>query len=228
MKVLLVDDDTDLVELLEYALRRAGYTVLTALDGDRALSTWEAEDPDMVILDVVLPRVDGLEICRRIRERARTPIILLTERTAEADVLRGFESGADDYMPKPFSTKQLIARMRTIMCRYENDPARLMSKQLRAGELVFDPETHCVSKAGQPTQPVTRLEFNVLYHLALNAGQVVPYSRLIEVAWGYYGEASPSLLKTHISHVRRKLGLPQRGPGSVGAVLGIGYRMVKA
>jgi DNA-binding response OmpR family regulator len=225
--VLLVDADAELVDLLGYALQRAGHTVLTARDGDRALRSLEAEHPDMVLLDLDLPGVDGFEICRRIR-RARTPVILLAERSAETDILRGFESGADDYVTKPFSAKQLLARMQAVLGRYQTDRARLMSNKICVGELVFDPETHCVIKAGQPGKPVTRLEFCLLYHLALNAGQVVPYSSLIEKAWGYYDEDSATLLKTHVSHLRRKLGLPHQGPCSIRAVPGMGYRLAGA
>jgi DNA-binding response OmpR family regulator len=225
MNVLVVGADSDLVDLLGYTLWRAGHTMLTAQDSDRALRSLEAEHPDIVLLDVALPRVEGLEICRRLRQRARTPVILLAERSAEADILRGFESGADDYVAKPFSAKQLLARMEAVLRRYENDPARLVSKELCVGELVFDPETHCVIKAGRPSKSVTRLEFSLLYHLALNAGQVVPYARLIEAAWGYYDEDSATLLKTHVSHLRRKLGLPQQGPCSIRAVPRMGYRL---
>jgi DNA-binding response OmpR family regulator len=112
MKVLLVDDDIDLVDLLTYSLRRAGYGVVSALDGEQAHQSWEAERPDLVLLDGTLPQLDGFEVCRRIRQQARTPIILLTERSAEVDVVGGLEAGADDYVPKPFSAKQLLARMR--------------------------------------------------------------------------------------------------------------------
>jgi DNA-binding response OmpR family regulator len=223
MKVLLVDDDIGLVELL----RCAGHTVLTALDGDGALRSWEAEHPDIVLLDGALAVVDGFEVCRRIRQLAHTPIILLSGQSAEDDILRGFECGADDYMPKPLSGKQLLARMQAVLRRYENDPAQVLSTQLRVGELVFDPETHHVITEGRPSKPVTKLEFRVLYHLALNAGQVVPYSRLIESVWGYFDEASATLLRTHVCHLRRKLGLPQHGPGSIKAVLGLGYRLSK-
>lgn len=225
MRVLLVDDDIDLVDVLGYALRRAGHTVLTAPDGDRALRSWEAERPDIVLLDVVLPYLDGFEVCSRIHQRARTPVILLTGRLAEADILRGFEYGADDYVPKPFSIKQLLARMQAILRRYEPEPARLTSPKLNVGELVFDLEAQRVFNAGRPSKPVTRLEFRVLYHLALNAGHVVSYSHLTELALGYYDENSATLLKTHVSHLRSKLGLRQEGRCSITAVPRRGYRL---
>jgi DNA-binding response OmpR family regulator len=227
MKVLLVDDDIDLVDLLAYALRRAGYTVVVAVDGDQALQCWEAERPDLVLLDGVLPRLDGFEVCQRIRQQARTPIILLTERSFEADILHGLDAGADDYMSKPFSVKQLLARIQAVMRRYEPDTERLVVRELRAGELVLDPDGHRVIRSGQPIV-LTRTEFDVLYCLALNAGHVVSYSSLLEHAWGYYGEGTPQLVKTHVSHLRRKLGLPRSGPGSIMAMLGVGYCLKKS
>ncbi|MDQ6674856.1 MAG: response regulator transcription factor [Chloroflexota bacterium] len=228
MNVLLVDADSYDVDLLACVLRRAGHTVRTAPDGDRALRSLEANRPDMVLLDVVLPRGDGFELCRRIRRQALTPVIVLTERAAEADIVRGFESGADDYMIKPVSANQLLARMQAVLRRYHPDSSQFESKELCVGPLVVDTETHRVIKAGCPRTPVTRLEFSLLYHLALNAGQVVPYSRLIELAWGYSDENSATLLKTHISHLRRKLDLPRFGPCSISAVAGSGYRLAKA
>ncbi len=227
MKVLLVDDDIDLVDLLTYALRRAGYAVVTALDGEQALQTWEAERPDMVLLDGVLPRLDGFEVCRRIRQQARTPIILLTERYAEVEVVGGLEAGADDYVSKPFSAKQLLARMQAVLRRYEPEPEQLASPELRVGDLVLDPEGHQVTRAGRPIR-LTRMEFRLLYHLALNAGQVIPHSRLIETTWGYYGDdGSAELLKYHVTHLRKKRGLARNGPASIKVVVGVGYCLTR-
>jgi DNA-binding response OmpR family regulator len=225
VKVLLVDDDADLVDLMGYALRREGYTVLTALDGQQALQRWETERPDLVLLDGTLPKVDGFEVCRRIRHASETPIIMLTARDQEADVVRGLKLGADDYVTKPFSAKQLAARMEALLRRSKGGPP--VRAQIRVGDLTLDSETHEVAKGGQPVQ-LTPLEFRLLYRLALNAGRVVPYARLVEYAWGYYGEGSSGLLKTHLSHLRKKLALPAAGPGSVTAVLGVGYTLARA
>jgi two-component system OmpR family response regulator len=227
MKVLVVDNDADLLDLLTYALRRAGFTVLAALDGEQALRQWQAERPDLVLLESALPRVNGLEVCRRIRELGQTPIILLTKHATDADIVGGFEAGADDCVAKPFSPKQLVARMHAVLRRYEPDSERLTSSALRVGELMLDPEAHRVTKAGKAID-LTPLEFRLLYYLALNAGQVVPYSRMIEEAWGYYGEGTMVVLKTHISHLRRKLGPPRSGPGSITVTLGIGFRLVNS
>jgi DNA-binding response OmpR family regulator len=225
VKVLLVDDDAELVDVLAYALRREGYTVLTAPDGEQALQRWEAERPDLILLDGRLPKVDGFEVCRRVRQASETPIIMLTARDEEADVLRGLQLGADDYVTKPFSARVLAARMRTVLRRIKKDkPARA---QLRVGDLVLDLQSHEVTKGGTPVQ-LTLLEFRILYLLAMNEGRVVPYARLVEYAWGYADEGTSGLLKAHLSHLRTKLALPAAGPGSVTAVLGVGYSLARA
>ena len=226
MKVLVVDDDADLLDLMTYALRREGFTVATAMDGQQALQRWESERPDIILLDGNLPKVDGFEVCRRIRHGAKTPIIMLTARDEEADVLRGLQVGADDYVTKPFSAKLLTARMKTVLRRYQDGPIDPKA-EVKVGDVTLDLQSHEVTKAGEPVQ-LTPLEFRILYLLAMNEGRVVPYSRLVEYAWGYYDEGNSSLLKTHLSHIRKKLRLPTTGPGSVKAVLGVGYSLARA
>jgi DNA-binding response OmpR family regulator len=162
MKVLVVDDDVDLLDLMTYALRREGYNVLAAVDGQQALQRWESENPDIVLLDGNLPKIDGFEVCRRIRHESKTPIIMLTARDEEEDILRGLQIGADDYMTKPFSAKQLAARMKAVMRRCQTDPYRQPASQVTVGDLVLDIQSHEVTKAGKPVQ-LTRLEFRILY-----------------------------------------------------------------
>ncbi len=149
MKVLVVDDDADLLDLMTYALGREGFTVTTAIDGQQALQRWETERPDIVLLDGNLPKLDGFEVCRRIRHGAKTPIIMLTARDEEADVLRGLQVGADDYVTKPFSAKLLTARMKTVLRRCQADPYRQAMSQVRVGDLVLDLQSHEVTKAGR-------------------------------------------------------------------------------
>ena len=226
--VLLVEDDPDLVDVLQYALRGQGYSVVTAFDGEQGLQSWATEHPDLVLLDGKLPKVDGFDVCRRIREQAaRTPIILLTERSAEAQVLAGFDAGADDYMPKPFSIKQLLARVATVLRRYEGQAERVSLSQLSIGDLTLEPDTHRATRAGQEIA-LTLTEFQLLYCLALNAGHVVPYSRLGKAAWGYGVDVSSNAIKGHITHLRRKLGLSPTAtaPGEIRVVSGIGYRLI--
>jgi DNA-binding response OmpR family regulator len=230
MKILLVEDDPDLVDLLTYALRRHGYTVVAAVDGEQALARPATDEPDLVLLDVKLPKLNGFEVCRRLRQRAPTPIILLTARDEEADILRGFQAGADDYVTKPFSTKQLAARMQAVLRRYRQEPQREAPRQLRAGDLVLDLQAHQVTIADKLVQ-LTRLEFRILHLLALNEGQVLPYSRLVEYIWGYPSEGHPTLLKTHVTHIRQKLQWATsggRGQGRITAVPGVGYRLARS
>jgi DNA-binding response OmpR family regulator len=225
MKVLVADDDADLLDLLDYALRREGYTPLTAADGARALRQCETERPDIVVLDVTMPKLNGFEVCRRIRQDSETPIILLTARDDEADVLRGLQLGADDYVTKPFSVKQLVARMKTVLRRYETDRYDQPTREVRCGDLLLALDSHQVTKAGRAVQ-LTPLEFRILFLLAMNEGQVIPYSRLVEYAWGYDG-GEASLLKTHICHIRQKLDMQPGQPG-IRAVMGVGYSLERA
>jgi DNA-binding response OmpR family regulator len=226
VKVLVIDDDVDLVDLLTYALRRDGYNVLTALDGQCGLQRWEDEEPDIVLLDSRLPKLDGLEVCRRIRRESRTPIIILSEHVQEEDVIKGLHTGADDYIKKPFSAKELSARMEAVLRRSRTNSFREQPTELRVGNLALDLQTHTASNAGEAVQ-LTVLEFKLLYILAVNDGNIVPYSRLIEYAWGYYDPSNSNALKTHICHIRRKLNLsPERRTGSLRVIQGVGYRLI--
>jgi DNA-binding response OmpR family regulator len=227
VKVFLIDDDVDLVDLMTYALQREGYTVTSAVDGQQALERWQTEKPDIILLDGNLPKVDGFEVCRRIRHESKLPIILLTARDEEQEVVQGLHLGADDYVTKPFSVKQLSARMKAVLRRCQTNPYKQATSQLRVGDLALDVQSHEVTKAGQPVE-LTPLEFRLLYMLATNEGRVVPYSRLVEYAWGYFNEHSSSLLKSHICHVRKKLGLAAKGPGSIKAILGVGYLLTRS
>ena len=226
MKVLFVEDDVDLLDLTTYALRREGYEVVAAVDGLQGLARWEAERPDLVLLDGNLPGLNGFEVCRRIRQAGDTPIVMLTARDQEEDIVRGLQLGADDYVTKPFSAKQLVARMQAVLRRSQADPYRQAASVVRAGDLVLDLQSHEATKAGRAVQ-LTVLEFKLLYMLALNEGRVIPYSRLVEYAWGYDG-GDASLLKTHISHIRDKLGLDAGQPGAIRAVAGVGYSMARS
>jgi DNA-binding response OmpR family regulator len=221
MKVLLVEDDADLLDLLTYALGREGYTVLTAMDGQQALKRWEDNTPDIVLLDANIPKIDGYEVCRRIRHEGATPIIMLTARDEEEDVLHGFRAGADDYVNKPFSAKQLAARIKAVLRRAQADPYRQPVREVKVGEVRLDLQAYSVTSGDRQIQ-LTPLEFRILYLLGVNEGRVIPYSRLVEYAWGYEGGDS-SLLKTHICHIRQKLNLSAGKNGGIRAVPGVGY-----
>ena len=224
MKVLVVDDDVDLLDLTTYALRREGYSVFAAVDGAQALHRWETENPDIILLDCNLPKLNGFEVCRRIRHESETPIIMLTARDDEEDIVRGLQLGADDYVTKPFSAKQLGARIKAVLRRCRTDPYRQTVSELRVGDLVLDLQSHETLRNDEPIQ-LTPLEFRILFMLAMNANRVIPYSRLVEYAWGYEsGDAN--LLKTHVCHIREKLSMPLDEKTGIKSVPGVGYRLV--
>jgi DNA-binding response OmpR family regulator len=228
VKALIVDDDVDLLDLMTYALRREGYTVIAAIDGQQALERLEADRPDIVLLDANLPKINGFEVCRRIRhdQDSETPVIMMTARNEDDEVVRGLNLGADDYVTKPFSVKQLTARMKAVLRRCQSDPYRQAVSELKVGNLKLDLQSHEATKDDEIVQ-LTPLEFRILYMLAMNAGRVIPYSRLVEYAWGYEGGDS-NLLKTHICHIRRKLDMPVDGSHGIRAVPGVGYSLARA
>ena len=226
MRVLLVDDDADLADLLSYALRREGYEVVVAPDGERALTQWKEQEPDVVLLDIGLPKLDGWEVLRRMRPQTKTPVIMLTARDEDHEVVQGLDLGADDYVTKPFSAKQLAARIRAVLRRSRGDSYREPTNVITTGDLVLDVQTREVAKGGRQVA-LTPLEFRLLHMLLVNAGRVVPYGRLVEHAWGYANEDRSDMLKSHVSHLRSKLGLPAKGAGGLEAVLGVGYRFAR-
>src|SRR5688572_4391538 len=229
MKILLVEDDVNLLDVTAYALRREGFNVIAATDGAAALRRWEADRPNLVVLDVGLPQVSGLDVCRRIRQSAATPVILLTGLSDEESVLRGFRVGADDYVTKPFSPSQLAMRIRAVWRRGARTGDLEPVGEVRVGDLALDVEAHEVRRAGSQEKPVrlTPIEFRLLYLLANNAGRVVSAARLVEYAWGY-DASDASLLKTHICHIRKKLRVSRGEPGDIGAVPGVGYRLLRS
>lgn len=225
MKALIIDDDRDLLDVMTYAFRREGYEITCATDGLQAIDRLRADEPDIVVLDIRLPRLNGFEVCRRIRHISEVPIIMVTARGEEHDVLRGLQLGADDYVTKPFSLKQLAARMETILRRCRTDPYRRAVSTVRAGNLELSLQSYEVIRDGDAIQ-LTPLEFRILYMLAMNEGQVIPYARLVDYAWGYEG-GDANLLKTHICHIRQKLNLPLEGEGAIRALATVGYSLVK-
>jgi len=228
MKVLFVEDDAELLELLTHALRREGYEVLAARDGEVGLRRWEAERPDIVLLDGSLPKIDGFEVCRRIRQVARTPIILLTGRSSEAEIVEGLRSGADDYVTKPFSARELLARMASVLRRARDEASRTADKFLRWGDLVFDTETYELRR-GEHILGLTRFQFRLLHLLAANRGHVVPYSRLVEYTWGDYDASRIPLIKSHVAQIRKTVGLDRSsrsGQVAIESIPGVGYKLM--
>jgi DNA-binding response OmpR family regulator len=226
MKILVVDGDSDLLDVLMYALRREGFEVAAAADATRALERWAAERPDAAVVDLGLPRGGGFELCRRLRQEAAAPILLLSASGDEDELVRGLQLGADDFMTKPLSLKLLAARLRALLRRRgEANPYERAVGEVRAGDLVLNLETHAArNRHGAAT--LTPLEFKVLYLLAMNEGRVIPYARLVDYVWGFEG-GDANVLKSHVCHIRQKLRLPAAGPGSITALFGVGYSLVK-
>lgn len=222
MKVLIADDDVDILDIVAYTLRRAGYTVTTAIDGKQAIQRWESDQPDLVVLDVMIPKVNGFEICRKIRSQSNVPIIMLTGRDQDENIVRGLDLGADDYIVKPFSHKQLLARIRSVLRRSGTQQTVKPSDRLTIGDMVIDVESHEVIRGGHSIR-LTPLEFRLLYCLSANSGRLVSTSKLIEYVWGFKDGGDANLLKTHICHIRRKLGMQPSKPGYIKNVPGTGY-----
>jgi DNA-binding response OmpR family regulator len=220
VKILLADDDADLADVTEYALRREGHAVTLAYDGEQALASFFQERPDVLVLDIGMPSVDGFEVCKRIRDVSTTPIIMVTARESEWDMARAFELGADDYVTKPFSFRQLIMRIGAVARRAH--PA--VPSVLQAENLVLDPATGEAQLDSNPIR-LTRLEFRLLHCLIANYRRVAPSSRLIEFAWPD-DRGDLDVLKTHVSHLRTKLGFNREGAQlAIENVPGIGYRL---
>ena len=221
MKILVVDDDTELRELIGFALRQAGYMVIMAADGMEALRLFDVEQPDIVILDVNLPQMSGFEVCRRIRATATTPIMLLTVRSSEEDQVQGLDLGADDYLTKPFSPRTLLARVRALLRRAEIERPAPQS----AGDLQLDIEQQSVSVRGGSPIRLTNLEFRLLQYLLVNAEHTIPAERLTTHVWGYRGIGDRQLLKQLVHRLRQKIEQQPTEPQYLVTVAGTGYTL---
>jgi DNA-binding response OmpR family regulator len=224
VKVLLADDDADFLDVTAYALRRAGYAVSVAPTGDAALESWRTVSPDIAVLDVAMPTLTGIEVCREIRRSSATPVVLMGGGRRESEVIEGFEAGADDYVTKPFSVHQLVLRLRAVHRRTAGSNGDVKPHHLLMGPLEMDLDSFTVELAGKPVR-LTRLEFLLFYSLAANAGRVVTTQRLIDFAWGLEADSDGAILKTHFSHIRRKLNEVSSWPIGIRAVPGIGYSL---
>jgi DNA-binding response OmpR family regulator len=224
IRVLLADDDTDFLDVTAYALRRAGFVVSTASNGEEALEAWRNEDHDIVLLDVNMPETPGIQVCQVIRGTSAIPVVLMSGNKREGEIIRGFEAGADDYIAKPFSPQHLVMRLRAIHKRASGQTAEVTPRHLVLPPLVIDLDSFSVTMGERPVR-LTRLEFLLFYCLAANVGRVVSTSRLIDFAWGLDGEGDVSLLKTHFSHIRRKVAEVSDHPIAIRALAGAGYSL---
>jgi DNA-binding response OmpR family regulator len=221
VKVLVVDDDRELRELIGFALRQAGYQVVEAGDGPQAVSSHDAEKPDLVVLDVNLPGFDGFEVCRRIRNGSQTPVMMLTVRGEESDQVRGLDLGADDYLTKPFSPRTLLARVRALLRRGGAERPAPMT----AGDVTLDADLQTVSIAGATPTRLTKLEFRFLQLMVANPNRTVPPERLLRHVWGARSTEDRQLLKQLVHRVRQKIEADPAAPRYVKTVSGVGYRL---
>jgi DNA-binding response OmpR family regulator len=221
IKILVVDDDPDLLDLTAYVLRGERFVVIEAKDGAEALRRWESDRPDLVVLDLSLPMLDGFDVLRRIREQDKTPVLVLTGWTSIQDRLRTFNLGSDDFLPKPFEFRELTARIRAILRRAKGASYDESEPPVQLDGLRLAPETIEVTWQDASVR-LTPTEFRILYMLVTNAGHVVPASRLYTYVWGS-GGADANALRTHISHIRRKLSRGGTGPGTITSVPAVGY-----
>lgn len=226
MKTLLViDDDTRLRELVGEYLSGRGYHVRFASDGEQGLQQLRQGGIDLVILDLMLPGIDGLEVCRRLRAFSQVPVLMLTARGDDTDRIVGLELGADDYLPKPFNPRELAARIHAILRRVE-PAAPASSDRIVVGDIVIDPGRRTVTVKDQPIV-LTTTEFDILRALAANAERVLPRERVMELARGEDFAAFERAVDVHISHLRKKIGDDPKNPRLLKTIRGVGYTLVR-
>lgn len=252
--LLVIEDDPSLREVIRLGLKDQGFRVVTAADGPSALITFASQQPDLVLLDLMLPGLDGFAVCREIRKVSLVPIVMLTARTSTTDVVEGLESGADDYVTKPFDFPELIARVRSVlrrasirssvMAESEATPATELqagpgagaaaspaapssppsAPVLKVGPLTIDPGAHTVRRGTQEI-PLTVTEFRLLYELARHAGQVLTRDQLLELVWGYSYLGDSRLVDVHVQRLRGKVEEDPAHPSLILTVRGVGYRV---
>jgi DNA-binding response OmpR family regulator len=222
--ILLVDDEDAVQKLLTYPLERDGFRVLQARDGGEALTLFGTEEIDLVVLDLMLPRVDGLEVCKRLRADSDVPIIMLTARGDELDKVLGLELGADDYITKPFSIREFRSRVRALLRRAgRSRREQREAEPIEAGALTIDPARRVVELAGKPVQ-VTYVEFELLKALASEPGRVFTREQLLRGLWGDSAYREPRTIDVHVRHLREKLERDPSDPEFIFTVRGVGYR----
>ncbi|WP_423922566.1 response regulator [Frigoribacterium sp. 2-23] len=221
--ILIVEDEESLSEPLAFILEREGYRVTVADDGPSAITAFDKGGADLVLLDLMLPGIPGTEVCREIRTRSQVPIVMLTAKDSEVDIVVGLELGADDYVTKPYSTRELLARIRAVL-RRRVDPDDLSDSMLEAGEIRMDVERHVVTVRGEDIAMPLK-EFELLELLMRNAGRVLTRGQLIDRVWGsdYFGDTKT--LDVHIKRIRSKIEAVPSEPKALVTVRGLGYRI---
>lgn len=222
--VLVVEDEPSFVEALRIGLSREGFMVEVAEDGAEALERFDEIDPDVVLLDVMLPRISGIDVCRQLRLRSNVPIIMVTAKGGEIDTVVGLEVGADDYVTKPYRVRELVARIRAVLRRSPSDRSvELGAGSIQVGEVALDPDEHHVTVAGQAiTMPLK--EFELLHLLLANAGRVLPRETLIDRVWGTDYVGDTKTLDVHVKRLRAKIEPDPANPVRIVTIRGLGYK----
>ena len=222
-KILVVDDDPAINEMLTIVLEAEGFQTSSVTDGAEAVQTFRSFSPDLILLDLMLPGMNGIDICREIRKESAVPIVMLTAKTDTVDVVLGLESGADDYITKPFKPKELVARIRARLRRTDETPADV----LEVGDLTVDVPQHTVTRGSQEIQ-LTPLEFDLLVEMARKPNQVHSREELLESVWGYRNASDTRLVNVHVQRLRSKIEHDPENPEIILTVRGVGYKTGKA
>jgi DNA-binding response OmpR family regulator len=227
-KILVVDDETSVTDLIGYNLKKAHYEVMVAHDGEAALNIAREKEPDLILLDLMLPKIDGLDVCRELRKTSQVPIIMVTARGEETDRVIGLELGADDYLCKPFSMRELMARIKAVLRRNRKDLPLSHQGSIIKGPagLELDEDSRTVSIKQIPLH-LTRLEFDLIQYFVLNAGRVLSREQLLSQAWGYDFVGGVRAVDSAVKRLRKKINLIDPDLVRIETVRGIGYRMVK-
>jgi two-component system response regulator RegX3 len=226
--VLVVEDEASFVEALQIGLAREGFDVAVATDGLEALEVFDRVRPDVVLLDVMLPKVSGLDVCRQLRQRSQVPIIMVTAKGGEIDTVVGLEVGADDYVTKPYRIRELVARMRAVLRRVPSDrPGEVPPGSIQVGDVVLDPDEHFVSVGGAPVSMPLK-EFELLHLLLANAGRVLPRETLIDRIWGTDYVGDTKTLDVHVKRLRAKIEPDPAVPQRIVTIRGLGYKYERA
>jgi DNA-binding response OmpR family regulator len=222
-KILVVDDEPSIGEVVSLYLQQAGYRVTVARDGQAALNAIARERPDLVVLDLMLPKVDGLEITRRLRAEGDTPIIMLTALKEETDRIVGLEMGADDYVVKPFSPRELVSRVKAVLRRVRSGPTESRQGMVEFGNVLIDPNTRQVLVNGDEV-PLTVKEFDLLWTFATHPRQVFNRDQLLDLVWGVTEYVDPSTVTVHVRRLREKIEANPSDPRHIQTIWGVGYR----
>ena len=228
-RVLVVEDEPSFVEALKIGLTREGFSVSVAVDGVEALEQFDRLEPDLVLLDVMLPRLSGIEVCRQIRKRSSVPIVMVTAKGAEIDTVVGLEVGADDYVTKPYRIRELAARMRAVLRRSPESTdfsAGLNSTVVEVGRIRIDPDAHRVTIDGEDVALPLK-EFELLHLLLANAGRVLPRETLIDRIWGYDYVGDTKTLDVHVKRLRAKVEADPSRPELITTIRGLGYKYTR-